>query len=116
MSTLSKLRVLLEYHSYPVWLYDEEGDVIDTLLPEELRGDHELDQKFDDLQERYDALFIDTAHEFSFIGFGTDAEEKGFLRNMDAAVSELASKVNGRYPIINDTHLAFPQDTNNSEE
>ena len=97
---LSKLCILLEYHSYPVWLYDEDGDVIDTLLPEELRSDHELDQKFDDLQARYDDLFIETTHEFSYIGFGTDAEEKLFLRDMDAAVAELAAKVDGRYPII----------------
>ena len=111
---LSKLRILLEYHSYPVWLYDEDGDVIDTLLPEELRADHELDQKFDDLQARYDALFIDTTHEFSFVGFGTDAEKELFLRNMDAAVAELTAKVDGRYPIINDINLAFPKDSDNT--
>lgn len=113
---LSKLRILLEYHSYPVWLYDEDGDVINTLLPEELRADHELDRKFDDLQARYDALFIDTAHEFSFIGFSTEAEKELFLRDMDAAVAELVAKVGGRYPIINDIHLAFPQDADNNEE
>ena len=113
---LSKLRILLEYHSYPVWLYDEDGDVINTLLPEELRADHELDRKFDDLQARYDALFIDTAHEFSFIGFSTEAEKELFLQDMDAAVAELVAKVGGRYPIINDIHLAFPQDADNNEE
>ena len=110
---LSKLRILLEYHSCPVWLYDEDGDVIDTLLPEELRADHELDQKFDDLQARYDTLFIDTAREFFFVGFNTDAEKELFLRDMDAAITELTIKVDGRYPIINDIHLAFPKDVDN---
>ena len=37
---IAQLRILLEYYSYPVWLYGEDGDVIDTLLPEELRADH----------------------------------------------------------------------------
>ena len=53
---LRRIRLLLDYSCYPVWLYDENGDVIDTLLPEKLRDDIELDSKFDDLQARYDAL------------------------------------------------------------
>ena len=46
---INKIRVMLEYRCYPVWLYDEDGDVIDTLLPEELRNDRNLDKKFDEL-------------------------------------------------------------------
>ena len=38
---LKKIRLLFDYGCYPVWLYDENNDVIDTLLPEELRSDIE---------------------------------------------------------------------------
>ena len=62
---VKRIRILLDYGCYPVWLYDENDDVIDTLLPEELRSDIDLDKKFDDLQARYEALFINDAHEFS---------------------------------------------------
>ena len=104
---LKKIRVMLDYRCYPVWLYDEDGDIIDTLLPEELRDDKELDEKFDDLQSRYDALFIDTAHEFKFFGFTSEEQKQDFLADWDRAVSELKKKVNGKYQIIDDIGLTF---------
>ena len=102
---LKKIRLLLEYGCYQVWMYDENGDVIDTLLPEELRDDIELDSKFDDLQSRYDALFIDNAHEFSFIGFKSAEERKRFCSDWENTVNELVDKLNGKYPVQNDVSL-----------
>lgn len=29
------LRLLMEYGAYPLWIYDDEGCVIDTALPKE---------------------------------------------------------------------------------
>ena len=43
--------------SWTVRQYEIDRNIIDTLLPKELRSDVELDSKFDDLQARYDALF-----------------------------------------------------------
>lgn len=28
---VKKIRIMLDYKCYPVWLYDEEGDIIDYL-------------------------------------------------------------------------------------
>lgn len=102
---LKRIRLLLEYGCYPVWLYDENGDVIDTLLPEELRDCIELDSKFDDLQVRYDALFIDNAHEFSFIGFKSAEDRERFCSDWEKTANELVDKLNGKYPIQNDVSL-----------
>ena len=102
---LKRIRLLLDYRCYPVWLYDENGDVIDTLLPEELRDDIELDSKFDDLQARYDALFIDNAHKFSFIGFKSTEDRERFCSDWENTVNELVYKLNGKYPIQNDVSL-----------
>lgn len=102
---LKKIRLLFDYGCYPVWLYDENGDVIDTLLPEELHDDIELDSKFDDLQARYDALFIDNAHEFSFIGFKSAEDRERFYSDWENTVNELVDKLNGKYPIQNDVNL-----------
>ena len=77
----------------------------DTLLPEELRDDIELDSKFDDLQARYDALFIDNAHEFSFIGFKSTEDRERFCSDWENTVNELVYKLNGKYPIQNDVSL-----------
>ncbi len=102
-----KLRMLLEYHCYPVWLYDENDRIIDTLLPEELRDDTEPDAKFDDLKARYDALFIDDGIEFSVKGFEFPKERLRFLKDWGSAVSELRSKTGGRYEIVDDIAFAW---------
>lgn len=106
---VKKLRIMLEYHCYPVWLYDEDGDVIDTLLPEELRNDEDLDKKFDDLQARYDALFVDNAHEFTYVGFKSDEQKNQFIQDWLSAVAQLRKKTNGRYEIIDEIDKAFQQ-------
>ncbi|MBO4676646.1 MAG: hypothetical protein J5633_03765, partial [Oscillospiraceae bacterium] len=80
---------MLEYGCYPVWLYNENGLVIDTLLPEELRNDRELDAQFDDLQARYEALFINDEHVFDYVGFESEAEKAAFLSDWQKAVNEL---------------------------
>ena len=102
---LKYIRLLLEYHTYPVWLYDEDGCVIDTLLPEEFRNNVELEAMFDDIQDRYDALFIDNAHEFSYIGFVTPIEKERFYHDLIMAVEKLKKTVDGKYEIVDDLKL-----------
>ena len=104
---IRKLRLMLEYGCYPVWLYDEEGFVEDTLLPEELRNDRELDARFTDLQDRYDALFINDEHVFDYIGFKTEAEKAEFLADWQEAVKELKEKAKGKYEIVDDIDRSF---------
>ncbi len=104
---VKKLRLMLEYGCYPVWLYNEEGFVVDTLLPKELRNDHELDAKFTDLQERYEALFINNEHVFDYVGFRTEADKAAFLADWEKAVKELTEKAKGRYEIVDDIGKSF---------
>lgn len=99
---VKKIRIMLDYKCYPVWLYDENGDIIDTLLPEELRDDADLDSKFDELQDRYEALFIDDGKRFEYIGFGSEAEKASFLHDWGIAVSELTQKAGDKYIIIDE--------------
>ncbi len=104
---VKKIRLLLEYRCFPVWLYDENGDIIDTMLPKELRSDTELNSKFDDIQTRYDALFIDNTYEFSFVGFKSVEERERFCSDWNAAYNELIAKLKGKYIIQNDVKLDF---------
>ena len=98
---------MLDYKCYPVWLYDENDDIIDTLLPEELRNT-ELDAKFDDLQARYDALFINNKREFTFIGFSSAEEKSKFLFDWQNAFDELVGAVGSLYQISNEIKRTFP--------
>ena len=104
---IKKIRLLLDYGCYPVWLYDEDDDLIDTLLPKELRDDRELDAKFTDLQERYEALFINNEHVFDYVGFRTEADKAAFLADWEKAVKELTEKAKGRYEIVDDIGKSF---------
>ena len=65
---------------------------------EELREDKELDGKFDDLQARYDALFIDNAHEFAYVGFTSEEQKQDFLADWDKAVAEIREKSRFKVP------------------
>ncbi len=103
---ITKLRLLLGYRCWPVWLYDENGDLVDTLLPEELRSDKELDARFDQLQERFDALFVDNGREFSFRGFQTEEEKQRFLADWRSAVSALRRRAAGKYEVVDDVGLS----------
>ncbi len=89
---MKKIRVLMEYKCYPVWLYDDEGNIEGTRLPPELLGDRGLDEKFMSIQERFDATYVDTPMEFYSRGFDTPEEEAAFWADLRAAVAELAEK------------------------
>lgn len=104
---IKRIRVMLDYGCYPVWLYDEEDDIIDTLLPDELRQNSELDAKFDDLQARYENLFINDGKEFSYYGFKSDEEKQIFLKDWQIAVDELIAAVDGKYPVSNEIERIF---------
>ena len=104
---VKKLNLSLEYGCYPVWLLDEDDNIIDTLLPEELRNDHELDTKFADLQARYEATFINDGHVFEGIGFKTKEEEDAFRFDWQQVVEELIEKTKGNYVIVDDIGHTF---------
>ena len=97
-----KLRLLLDYRCYPVWLYDEGDNIVDTLLPEEMRSDTELDGKFDRIQAKYDSLFKNDGIEFSYIGFSSDEDKKAFIAEWEDAMSDLRVKSGNKYIIVDD--------------
>ena len=100
---MKKLRLLLEYGAYPIWIYDiEECCVIDTKMPDEWENDIELNDDFIEIQNIYNSLFVNNEKEFLFIGFRSEEERESFKRKVDAAVKKLYEKNNGVYQISND--------------
>lgn len=59
---ISKIRLLLEYNTYPIWLYDEDGEIIDNDNPPEWDNDQQLTDAFMAVSDFYDTFFIDTKH------------------------------------------------------
>ncbi|MCD8200756.1 MAG: hypothetical protein LUD47_01610 [Clostridia bacterium] len=107
-----KIRLLLEYGSFPVWICDADGLCLDTDLPDEVKQNEELRQMFDDIQNRYDSQFINTSHEFAYIGFKSKEERFDFVKDCRVAIQKLKDGLNDEYEITDD----ISQDLTNLEQ
>lgn len=95
------IKIYLDYHCYPVWVYNEKGELIDNNLPEELINDKEIDEIFVKIQNVYDGLFIDNSTEFDYIGFSEEDEKEKYLKMIERAVNLIKSKLRESYEIQN---------------
>ena len=96
---MNTLRYSLEYRCYPIWNYDESGELVDNDLPDELRDDEELDSLLLKIQEIFDNLFTDTPKEFSSHGFKNEAERSAFLSLLFSSVDLLKQRYGSSYLI-----------------
>ena len=51
---IKKIRLMLEYNTYCIWLYDENDEIIDNDNPPEWDDDETLTQAFMAVSDRYD--------------------------------------------------------------
>jgi len=96
---MNTLKYSLEYHCYPIWNYDANGELIDNDLPDELRNDQELDSLLLKVQEIFDGLFVDTSTEFSSHSFRTETDRQDFLSELLLSVKILQQRYGDRYLI-----------------
>ena len=104
---IKKIRLMLEYNTYCIWLYDENGDIIDNDNPPEWDDDQELTDAFMAVSDLYDTFFIDTPHEFRYIGCPDEETRKRLKGLIDKAVAYIIEKNNGKYEIQNDISYDF---------
>ena len=97
---MDTLKYSLEYHCYPIWIYDEAGNLIDNDLPDELRNDAELDTMLLTVQEMFDGLFTDKPQEFSSHEFNDETERQAFLTLLFSSVEHLRKKYGEVYHIV----------------
>lgn len=98
---MRKIKVYLDYHCYPIWVYNDNGELIDNNLPEELINDNEVDEAFTKIQDTYDSLFIDNSTEFEYKGFNTEDEKKEFLKMIESAINIIKAKLGETYIVEN---------------
>ena len=102
---IKKIRLLLEYNTYCVWLYDENDEIIDNDIPPEWNDDQELTNAFMTVSDIYDTFFINNEKEFRYIG----CKSKETLCNLENAITRavemITIKNNGKYELINDIEL-----------
>lgn len=73
---MKKLKLSIEYGCYPLWIYNEEDEIIDNDLPEEAKDDKELEKILDKIQELYDSGFINNSKVFEAIGRPEEVEKE----------------------------------------
>ena len=104
---IKKIRLMLEYNTYCIWLYDENDEIIDNDNPPEWDDDEKLTNAFMAVSDLYDSFFVDTKNEFRYIGC-PDEETREKLKALIAeAVEILMAKNNGKYLIQNDINYDF---------
>lgn len=102
---ITKIRILLEYNTYCIWLYNENDEIIDNDNPPEWEDDEDLTNAFMAVSDLYDTFFIDNEKEFKYIGCPDDATAKELKLLFQKALKILVVKNNGKYIIQNDVDL-----------
>lgn len=98
---MNTIRINFEYGTFPVWLYDENGGIIENDFPEYLIGDKELESSFGELQNLFDNLFINDKSEFRYVGFKSSSDEKEFNEKLQSAKDILRKKLSSDWKVEN---------------
>lgn len=102
---MKKLKMKLEYRCFPIWIYDENNDLITNDLPDILINDLEIDPLCVKLQEEFDALYLDSNIEFKYGGFENEDIKVQFVSSINNIESILHKKVGSDYEIINEISM-----------
>lgn len=96
---MNKIKIDLEYKCFPVWIYNENNELITNDLPEFLIGDELIDPLFVNIQQIYDSLFKDTNQSFEFRGFSKNNEKESFINQIYFAYNKLKEKIFDKFII-----------------
>lgn len=98
---MKKIKIILEYKCYPMWIYNEDNEFIDNDLVEELKDDVEVDSILMNIQETYDKLYEDDEVSFEYAGFKDENEKKKFTLEIQGAIDLIKLKVADKYIVEN---------------
>jgi len=99
------IKIFLDYQCYPMWIYNEQGELVDNDLVEELEGEGEIDNMLLEIQNVYDSLFEDNAINFEFKGFSNENEKTVFFKKIENAIILIKEKVGDKYLIENKVEI-----------
>lgn len=98
---MKKIKIILEYKCYPMWIYNEDNEFIDNDLVGELKDDAEVDSILMNIQETYDKLYEDDEVSFEYEGFKDENEKKKFTLEIQDAIDLIKLKVADKYIVEN---------------
>ncbi|MBU3133907.1 hypothetical protein KPL40_15870 [Clostridium gasigenes] len=102
---MKKIKILLDYQCYPLWAYDEQGELICNDLIDELKNETEIKEILDYIQNIYDSLFVDNEVYFEYQGFENEEEKDGFIKKISRVIQLIESKVEKIYIVENKVNV-----------
>lgn len=102
---IKKIRIMLEYDTYCLWLHNEENEIVDNDNPPEWKEDAELTEAFMKVSDLYDTFFIDNENEFTYVGCPDKATGEKLKNLFSKAMGILEMRNKGKYVIQNDVDL-----------
>ncbi len=102
---MKTIKINLEYKCYPIWLYDENGELLNNSIPHELARETDIIHSLDSIQNLFNQLFDETEIEFRFKGFSDDHERDQFNLLVNETVAVIESKIGSVYKIVNNSYI-----------
>ncbi|HWP79906.1 MAG TPA: hypothetical protein VN446_04630 [Candidatus Acidoferrum sp.] len=96
---MKKLRFLLEYHSSPIWVIDENGNLIDNGLPSELKKYQNLEALLEEIAEEFDDLYENNDSYFGYQGFQNESAKHAFFCKVGQAIHLIKQYAGNSYAI-----------------
>ena len=100
-----EIRLMLDYQCYPIWIYDEQVNFIDNSFIDEIEKDNDMLYMLNELQDKFDSLYLNTKEEFKYIGFTSEIERKNFEKHVEKVYKGLCELLNGKYIVKNMVNL-----------
>lgn len=96
-----EVRLMLDYQCYPIWIYDENGEFVDNDLVEEIKKDEKIVTILEELQNQFDALYLNNQDEFKYIGFHSEIDKKRFEEMVYQVYNILSNLLSEKYIVKN---------------
>jgi len=99
------IKVMFDYGAYPIWYRYNDEQIFKNGIPVELSDAMEIEILFDEIEKRYEALFINNEVEFSYSGFQLEDEKNDFLKLLEKGMQLLESKCKTHFTLIDNSHI-----------
>lgn len=99
---MKTLKIVLDYGSFPIWIYDEKDKFTAARLPDELSEDKQLESLFRKVQKEFEAIYVKNEKEFYCKGFPSDKEAKAFHELVKLAIKLLEERCKNKFKVLND--------------
>ena len=102
---MKKIKMMMDYQCYPIWVYNERGELICNDLINELINEKEIEEMLNDIQNSYDNLFINNKIQFEYKGFYDEISKNEFLGKVSRVIQLIELKLGDEYVVENKVNV-----------